>query len=245
MLFFASNPFFSSYVESDFFGKLIFVGLFSLSALSWTVLAHKIWMFRISRRVSEEFSKLFLEHRRNPLTIAAAPSIPPKEVPHPFWDLYRLMKNQTIEMLNKNHHFLQQHGQPDLGAFLSPTDLKLLESQLYSSINKQVEKLERYIYLLSITVSLAPFLGLLGTVWGILLTFSQLQSSTGGGSAAVLGGISLALGTTVMGLLVAIPALVGFHYLKSAVGSFEIQMEAFSNEMLAAVEIHYRKVDVA
>lgn len=245
MIIIAANPFFSSYGQSDFFGKLIFIGLFSLSALSWTLLAYKIWMLRSSRKVSDEFFKVFLECRRNPLSIAAAPSIPPKEVPHPFWDLYRLMKNQTIEMLNKNHHFLQQHGQPDLGAFLSPTDLKLLEAQLFSAINKQVEKMQSYNYLLSITVSLAPFLGLLGTVWGILLTFSQLQASSGGGSAAVLGGISLALGTTVMGLLVAIPALVGFHYLKSAVSSYEIEMEGFSNEMLSAVEIHYRKVDVA
>jgi len=60
----------------------------------------------------------------------------------------------------------------------------------------------------------------------------------------VLGGISLALATTVLGLIDAIPALIGYNYLKNSVRDFQTDMESFSNELLASVEMYYRKVDV-
>ena len=64
-------------------------------------------------------------------------------------------------------------------------------------------------------------MGLLGTVWGILVTFSGLQSNgLSSANSSVLSGLSMALGTTVFGLVVAIPALVGYNYLKSIIGDF-------------------------
>jgi biopolymer transport protein TolQ len=59
----------------------------------------------------------------------------------------------------------------------------------------------------------------------------------------VLGGLSLALATTVLGLLDAIPALIGYNYLKNTIRDFTTEMEGFSNEILAAVELQYRKVE--
>ena len=75
-------------------------------------------------------------------------------------------------------------------------------------------------------------------------TFSELQAqSVGSTHQMVLGGLSLALATTVLGLLDAIPALVGYNYLKNTIRDFATEMEGFSNEILAAVELQYRKVD--
>jgi biopolymer transport protein TolQ len=109
----------------------------------------------------------------------------------------------------------------------------------------QTKFLEKSLYVLSTTVSLAPFLGLLGTVWGILTTFSELQNQgTGNTHQMVLGGLSLALATTVLGLIDAIPALIGFNYLKNDVKDFQTEMESFSNELLASVELQYRQVDI-
>jgi biopolymer transport protein TolQ len=109
----------------------------------------------------------------------------------------------------------------------------------------QTKTLEKNLFLLSTVVSLAPFLGLLGTIWGILTTFSELQSHTAGGThQMVLGGLSLALATTVLGLLDAIPALIGYNYLKNAIREFQTEMEGFANEILASIEMQYRKVDV-
>ena len=86
-------------------------------------------------------------------------------------------------------------------------------------------------------------MGLLGTVWGILTTFSELQSATGPTNQTVLSGLSLALATTVLGLIDAIPALIGYNYLKNSIRDFETDMEGFSTEILASVELQYRRVD--
>ena len=120
-----------------------------------------------------------------------------------------------------------------------------MESHLASAISTQVKALDSHLYLLSTIVSLGPFLGLLGTVWGILTTFASMQMQTGGGAQQmVLGGLSLALATTVLGLIDAIPALVGYNYLKNAIRDFEVDMETFSNQILASVELQYRQVDI-
>jgi biopolymer transport protein TolQ len=92
---------------------------------------------------------------------------------------------------------------------------------------------------------LAPFLGLLGTVWGILTTFSELQVQGSSSShQMVLGGLSLALATTVFGLIDAIPALIGYNYLKNTIRDFQTEMEKFASELLASIEMQYRKVDL-
>jgi biopolymer transport protein TolQ len=108
-----------------------------------------------------------------------------------------------------------------------------------------VKFLDKYVYALATVVALGPFLGLLGTVWGILTTFSDMQTQVGGNtSQMVLGGLSLALTTTVLGLIDAIPALIGYNYLKNDIRDFETEMHCFSNGILANVEMQYRKVDV-
>ena len=60
----------------------------------------------------------------------------------------------------------------------------------------------------------------------------------------VIGGLSLALATTVLGLIDAIPALMGYNYLKNTIRDFQTDMEGFSTEILASVEMQYRKVDI-
>ena len=84
-----------------------------------------------------------------------------------------------------------------------------------------------------------------GTVWGILITFSELQK---GGSissnAVVLGGLSTALTTTVLGLLIAIPALIAYNYLRNVNKEFYTEMHDFSHLLLSTIVLQYRKVDV-
>jgi biopolymer transport protein TolQ len=72
-----------------------------------------------------------------------------------------------------------------------------------------------------------------------------MQSQAVGSShQMVLSGLSLALATTVLGLIDAIPALIGYNYLKNGIRDFNTEMEEFANEILASVEMQYRKVDV-
>ena len=127
-------------------------------------------------------------------------------------------------------------------SYLSSSDIDYIESHLIMTISLQKKHLEKNLFILSTIVGLAPLLGLLGTVWGILITFAGLQGQSGT-NQMVLGGISLALTTTVMGLLSAIPAMIAYNYLKNSVREFETEMESFANQLLSRVEMQYRKVE--
>jgi biopolymer transport protein TolQ len=237
----ASNPFFDAYTHSDFLGKLIFIGLITLSIITWIVLTHKFLIFYSVRKNALKFYKQFQSQKNQLLNFEYAITSQEKKV-NPFFHLYQLFKKQTIDILNKNKMGL---AEKETSVFLSPTDINFIQSGLESTIASQINQLEKNLYLLSTIVSLAPFLGLLGTVWGILTTFSELQSMTSGSThQMVLGGLSLALATTVIGLIDAIPALVGYNYFKNAIRDFEMEMEGFSTEMLSSIEMNYRQVDV-
>lgn len=248
--FLATNPFLDAYFESDILGKIIFICLYSLSVCSWIIIGHKAWMTYSARKQSEQIYKAFEMQKMNPLSLDCEHLTKRHQV-NPFLDLYVVLKKHTLEILKKNRRFSQQagnHSAEDVGvsvSYMSPTDIDFVESHLMSTVANQTKHLEKNLFILSTIVSLAPFLGLLGTVWGILTTFSDLQTqNTGGAHSMVLGGISLALATTVLGLIDAIPALIGYNYLKNTVRDFQTDMEGFSNELLASVEMYYRKVDV-
>lgn len=243
-IFLATNPFIDAYWHSDTLGKLIFIGLIALSICSWIILIHKIWMTYQARKHSFQFKKVFYNLKSNPLGI----EVPPAKTPllNPFQELYSVLKKFTLDILNKNRRYGQASPESCGISYLSPTDIDFVEAHLMTSVAVQTKNLEKNLFILSTIVSLAPFLGLLGTVWGILTTFSELQSQTSGSSHQMaLGGLSLALATTVLGLLDAIPALIGYNYLKNAIGDFQTEMEGFSNEILASVEMQYRKVDIS
>jgi biopolymer transport protein TolQ len=245
------NPFFESYSQADILGKLIFLSLYALSICSWTVLLYKIYLIQQAKKHAFRFHEAFQLQKFNPLNLDCE-NLNKKKTINPFLDLYQILKKQCLEVLTKNRHFFKfpQNESPGSGinlssspslAFLSLSDIDFVSSHLSIQVAQQINHLEKHLYILSTTVSLAPFLGLLGTVWGILTSFSELQ---GQNSQMVLGGLSLALATTVLGLLVAIPALIGYNYLKNNIRDFAMEMEGFSNEILAAVELQYRKVEV-
>lgn len=240
----ATNPFFDAYFQSDFMGKMIFLGLIFLSIWSWTVLIYKMWITFQAKKLALEFLQSYQGQKANPLALEVPATHYQKK--NPFLEIYLVFKKQTLDILNKNKHFGQLSRSKEASkSYLSQVDIEYVESHVVNAIINQTKYLEKNLFVLSTIVTLAPFLGLLGTVWGILTTFSDLQTHTGGSThQMVLGGLSLALATTVLGLLDAIPALIGYNYLKNNIKDFQTDMEGFSHEMLAAVELQYRQVDL-
>jgi biopolymer transport protein TolQ len=244
MFIFAANPFFDAYSQSDLFGKGIFIALFFLSVLSWVVILHKVYQANRIRRLSREFYQDFQEHKFNPLGMNCEP-YSKERGENAYFSIYLSLKKYTAEVLNKNRKFGRRYmgDDDDTPSYLSSSDIDFLESHLIASLANQTKLLEKNLNILAIIMSLAPFLGLLGTVWGMLITLSGLQAQ-GGMNQMVLGGLSLALATTVIGLLDAIPALIGYNVLKQRARDFGTEMEGFTSEALATVEMQYRKVDV-
>jgi len=236
------STFIYAYWYADFFGKLIFLSLFALSIGTWIFLINKIFVFTQVKKFSGAFRAAVEKNLGNVLgvTVDELPKPPKSLLLHPYAHIYVTIKDKTTEILDKNNMFSDTTSN-----MLSRTDIDLISSHAEAMIVKQRSKLEEHFYILSTTVTLAPFLGLLGTVWGILLTFSGL---TEGGllssSTTIIGGLSTALATTVIGLLIAIPALIGNNYLRNASRSFAGDMLNFSHFLLSTIELQYRKVDV-
>lgn len=244
--FFASNPFFSAYVHSDFLGKAIFLALLALSIVSWVIIIYKLRLYFLVKKKAEQFSTLFHQQKQQALQIAIPP--PSKsEFVNPFQELYRSLQQQSKEVLTKNLHFSRHlKGKAEQNTtFLSRTDIELLEGQLSTKISSLTKHLENNLFLLDTIKTLSPFLGLLGTVWGIVISFSGLHGDAGiGSSQMILQGLSLALTATILGLTNAIPALIGYSFLKQKFRDFTYDMEAFTSDMLATVELQYRQVDL-
>lgn len=240
---FSTNILFTAFGQADFFGKCIFLSLFSLSALCWIVLVHKLWMTHKVKELSLSFQKE-VEKRENELLhldLAQLPKPQHKEIPHPFHQIFFSLRQKTTEVLQKNHYFLSQKGSSH-PPFLSRADVDLIESHALTTLSSEHKALERNLFILATGVTLAPFLGLLGTVWGILLTFAELKDGGAlSSNQVILGGLSTALATTVLGLLIAIPALISYNYLRNSLRTYASDMEDFLYRLLSTIELQYRK----
>jgi biopolymer transport protein TolQ len=229
----AANPFFSAYSQADFFGKLIFFSLYALSALCWIILIAKFRETQKVKKVALNLKGLCAKNQNQLLSLEIHEQ-------HPFARVYRSLKDKTMEVLNKNHFFSQDKGH----THLSQRDLELVESYVLTTISIESKKLEKNLFILSMTMTLAPFLGLLGTVWGILITFAELHSGASASSSSmILGGLSTALATTVLGLVIAIPALIAYNFLKTVTRDLASDMEDFLYQSLSTLELQYRKAD--
>jgi biopolymer transport protein TolQ len=239
------HAFTGAYAQADFFGKLIFLGLFAISMVCWIVLLYKLWVLKQVRRCSNRFIEALLKKKESlfDIRIEGLPKMLHKELPHPFYNLLSILKEKTMEILDKNHFFVG--ASQNSPVYLSRSDVEMIETHMHAVMMTQKDRLEKNLFILSTITTLAPFLGLLGTVWGILVTFSGLQSQGAmGSSASILGGLSTALATTILGLLIAIPSLIAYNYLKNGIRSYFSEMEGFSHQLLSTVELQYRKVDV-
>lgn len=244
-LFFASlNSFYTAYQDSDFFGKLIFLGLILLSVICWCMLTYKIWLLKKVKKNAKNFQGTLSTSQQSLLQFTV-----PKEQGefstslNPFAVILSSIQKKTTELLHKNRFFIQK-SQKEAEVYLSQADLELIESHVLTTISIQSKLLERNLFILTMIVTLAPFLGLLGTVWGILTTFSGLQAGGSiGSNNMILGGLATALTTTVLGLVIAIPALVSYSYLKNVAKTLSSDMEDFLYILLSTLELQYRKVE--
>ncbi len=240
------QAFSGAYSQSDFFGKVIMGGLFILSLICWIVLVYKIWQARKVKISSLHLQRLLNKNKNRLLDLEPAEvTLPlPKYIPQPFAQIYFDLKEKTVETLNKKLFFLKQLNDEE-AVYLTPDDINLLEQHVTTTISIQGKILEKHLFILSTIVTLAPFLGLLGTVWGILVTFAELHAGGSAGSnSIILGGLSTALATTVLGLIIAIPALISYNYLKNNLKAFSSDMEDFLYTLLSTLELQYRKADL-
>jgi len=199
-----SDSFSSLISNAGVLAKSILAILAVLSVVSWTVMVEKFRLFRRSRRESEDFRKRFDAGRS--LGELSGESKRLSDCPEA-----KLVASTWKEM-----------GTNDL------INVSFLDRYLDSEIASLVAEWESYLIFLATTATVSPFLGLLGTVWGIMSSFLSM-GVRGSASLYVVGpGIAEALITTIFGLGAAIPAVVGYNYILRVIRRKEDRLTAFS-----------------
>ena len=228
-----------SYIDSDFFGKGIFLGLFLLSICCWVVIGWKFWHFRQLKKITSSQMSLLESAHEGILSL----QFPKPQDQHviAFYNLFSCMKSKTIKILEKNQFFSKTS---DDAVFLTKDDLLMVAEDLQAAIAKEMKTIDSGLFILNSSVSLSPFLGILGTVWGILISLFEMQKGSSAlSNTIIIQGLSTALATTVIGLLIAIPALVGYAFLKNYTKGIALDFNLFSSEMLSKLELQYKKVN--
>jgi biopolymer transport protein ExbB len=128
-------------------------------------------------------------------------------------------------------------------AGLSPQSLNSIRATLDATMTREAQKLNSQMVLLTISISGGPFLGLLGTVVGVMITFAAIAAAGDVNVNAIAPGVAAALVATVAGLAVAIPALFGYNYLSSRIKETVSNMRVFVDEYISMLAEHYGRDD--
>jgi biopolymer transport protein ExbB/TolQ len=123
--------------------------------------------------------------------------------------------------------------------FVSLKGMEHVKRTLENNVAQESLKLESGLILLAIAVSGAPFLGLLGTVWGVMSTFGHIAQQGSATMAAMAPGVSAALLTTVAGLLVAIPSMFAYNWLVHNLRVMTVELDNFAQELVSKMETEY------
>ncbi len=122
---------------------------------------------------------------------------------------------------------------------ISPSQMNAVQEAMERSVSEAALRLEGRMGVVATALTVAPFLGLLGTVWGVLDCFSALSDSESAGLATMAPGMSAALLTTVVGLLVAIPSMMGYNVLVNRIRSMIVRLENYSSDLSSTLDRNF------
>jgi biopolymer transport protein TolQ len=222
-----------AFEKSTFEGKAVLLGLFLASIFSWSVMVTKFRTLNFAKRQSARFSALFRRDRA-PLRIFEQGV---RFDGSPLYEIYEAgCQELCFQMLGSTEVDETYRARLESADKISPAQMRAVQAAMERAIGEAGLKLESQMIILSTAVSGAPFLGLLGTVWGVMDAFSGVAQSGSANLAAMAPGVSGALITTVVGLLVAIPAMFGYNFLVTSVRSMIVQSENFAGELSSEIE---------
>jgi len=203
--------------------------LIGMSVFSWFVIGYKWWLFRRIRRDSERFLQTFWQSETLDGVLQATRDMARCPLPRMFQAAYQELGR------------FQKHGNPAAEAAppsLSGGGFENIERALRRSIQDETTFLERLVPFLATTGSSAPFIGLFGTVWGIMNAFAYISPDRPI-LETVTPHIAQALVATAIGLLAAIPAVMAYNYFQSKIRVFSVEMENFSIDFLNIMKRHF------
>jgi biopolymer transport protein TolQ len=191
-------------LQSGLIVKGVLIILLIFSIVSWTIIFYKWRLFSNADAETQNFTRAF-NVTRNPKDLFAA--------------------SKRFELSPVARLFKSVYAEKTY------TDKSELRRMLRRYATLEAARLERYLHFLATTGSTTPFIGLFGTVWGIMNAFTGIGAAGSASLAVVAPGIAEALVTTAMGLVAAIPAVIFYNYYLSRANQMIIAMEDFSQEL--------------
>jgi biopolymer transport protein TolQ len=212
----ASNTDFSLwslFLRADFIVKSVILMLIGCSIYSWAVIIEKFRLFKKINLESEEFEEKFWKSKSAETFYNSLPA----DVENPTALLFKDTMQSLLKAKSKNN--------------LNERMASILEV----NIEKQISKIDKGFTFLATVGSTAPFIGLFGTVWGIMNSFQSIAISRNTSLAIVAPGIAEALFATALGLLAAIPAVVAYNKFNNDSKKYSQRLENFSKRFLSII----------
>ena len=203
----------SLFLRADIIVKSVIVILIAASIYSWAIIIEKIKLFRKINLSSEEFETKFWKSKSAETFYNNLPT----NLDDPMANLFKDTMQVVIKSRSK--------------ANLS----ERLNNILEVNIEKQMNKIDKSYTFLATVGSTAPFIGLFGTVWGIMNSFQSIAISRNTSLAIVAPGIAEALFATALGLLAAIPAVIAYNKFNSDSKKYSQKLESFSKKFLSII----------
>jgi len=200
----------SLFFRADLVVKLVILILFAASIFSWTIIIHKIRLFRSLKKISKQFEEEFWSGRSIKEIASTTHHLSESPIKYVFLEAV-----DEIEKSNKD-------TKKNIDS-ISDRINRIMEA----AIDYQNEKLSLYFSYLATIGATTPFIGLFGTVWGIMNSFQSIAISRNTSLAVVAPGIAEALFATALGLLAAIPAVIAYNIFTSQVNDENARMYRF------------------
>ena len=215
--------------KSTLEGKIIIGFLLVFSIFSWSVMVAKAVQMRRAKKLNLLFENEF-RTQKNALDVYDR-RVNVEDCP--MFVVYQEACKETDVRLKTPEG--GRKGQ------LSIKSVEHIKRTLESAVASQSIKLESGLILLALAVSGAPFLGLLGTVWGVMSAFSYVAMAGKADLATMAPGVAAALVTTVAGLLVAIPSMFGYNWLVHNLRVLTVELDNFAQSLMSKLETEYLK----
>ena len=211
------------FLEASLTVQIVMAGLLVASVWSWAIIVEKLVTFRRARTESNKFEQQFWSGQ-------------------PLDDLYGAMSRQKTQATSALFVAAMREWKRSVDG--NPKTLRgillRVEKVMDVTISREMERLENRLLFLATVGSTAPFVGLFGTVWGIMTSFQAIAVSKNTNLAAVAPGISEALFATALGLLAAIPSVIFYNKFSNEAARIEQRLGGFADEFAAIVS---RQVD--
>jgi len=208
--------------------KVIIVILFGASIIVWWKLITKHIEMNRARRLNSLFGEEFTQQK----TVLEMFDRKLEVEGCPLYTVYHIGCSQLDTRLRGPSGERAQQQ-------VSLKNMEHIKRAIENVVAKESLKLESGLIWLAIAVSGAPFMGLLGTVWGVMSTFAEIARQGSATMAAMAPGVAAALVTTVAGLLVAIPSMVGYNVLVHKLRTFTVELDNFAQELVSKMETEF------